>query len=281
MDTKESDLFESWPGIHDPIPVRVELSIFYCTNSQLCSANQNNINKGSFIATEINKHLLNVFTIKFIFGQVKLRTTIDCIQFEIDKHKHDFISSNLKDTAVSTKSKNSIDYQDSDRTIPTMTENVHDEKLESDLIEFKLEQLVPLTNGGNVDTYVACYFSYDNKKDNITQNQPHELIFKGGYELKLIEPVLYLEANSRTKSYVQLLLNKLKNPPANANAENLLCENSNIKMIVEIKPNGNKSELPIYILLTPNKVVSESVTSNNSNSFKVEEAAIIPKYVHM
>ena len=282
LDTKDLNFFKDSTDKLDPMQVRVDLSIYYCTGGQVCSTNVNNISTASSLtSTGIRKQLLNVVAVKFILGHAKMRTnaSIDCIEFEVYKHKQENKSS-LRDTFVGSKLKRSVDYHDSDRTMT----NFHDENLppESDLNGFNLEQLVPLSNGGNVDIQVACYFTYENKEDDIMHSQLHELSFKEGYELKLIESVFNLEANSRAKSYARLFLNKLEKPSSNENAENLLCiENSKIKMIVEIKPNGTKSVIPIYILLKSNKAASESTTSS-SNSFREEETTLLSrKYVRI
>ena len=287
LNTKDLNFFKDSTHKLDPMQVRVNLSIYYCTNGQVCSASGNNISTASSLtSTGICKQLLNVVAVKFILGHAKIlkkAATLNCIEFEVYKHKQENKSS-LKDTFVGSKLKKSVDYHDdSGRTVAATFHGEKNLQPESDVSEFKLEQLFPLSNGGNVDIQIACYFTYENKEDDIMRGQLDELIFKEGYKLKLKQSVFYLESNIQTKSCARLFLNTIEKPSSNENAENLLCvENSKIQMIIEIKPNGHKAVVPINILLKENKAVPESTTSTSTNSFREEETTLsIRKYVHM
>ena len=80
----------------------------------------------------------------------------------------------------------------------------------SDSDKFKLEKFVPLSNDGNIDIQVVCYFGYENNEENTMHSQLNSLSFKEGYILKLSEPMFNLEANSRTISGIELMMNKLQ-----------------------------------------------------------------------
>lgn len=204
----------------EPLLIQTNLYIYYYFNNLSLD--------GSNASTQAKKYLLNRLDLKFVLGYARLRTnaSIDSIEFEIpDDLNHTTINSNPKQTS------DEVYNEDSDRTLTSINDSSLSKK------PLSLEQLIPLSNAGNIDIDVDCYLSVEE------QDQFQSIKFKT-YEIKLDDSVLCLQAKSKQKQYARILISKIL---SDSNLPNFDLEK--LKFAVEVKPNGFKYEIPIKIKL--------------------------------
>ena len=248
----------------DPILIKTNINVYYCVK-----AFDNNI-----LAQNIaKKYLLNRIDLKYILGYSRLRTAanIDSIEFELDNFSFQKEEEDINEkTLLHEKTLSSINDMNCASSDLNKTLN--------------LEKFVPLTNAGNINIDVSCFMS-----NNEFSNR-QKLSFKN-YELRLNDPLISLEAQSKLKGCVHLNLIKLYSSNFNPNNDDSavitnMINNSNSRLIVQVKPNGLIHEIPIRIKINSdlnpvvfppnpkeNEVVKlEKPTINNNN--KTNDAKI-------
>jgi hypothetical protein len=144
--------------------------------------------------------------------------------------------------------------QDKDRTLTYYTDldlNPDNDTIISDKIN--LESLVPLSNPGNIEVEVSCHLTYDDALP--TQQEMDTIYFSEGCHLRIVENLISLEPGSRLKNCVKLVLQRNTNTVCHL-AQNVVgsIENVRVKMILQIKPNGQKSVIPVNILVKKHTV---------------------------
>ena len=253
LDTKEVNIYQELfhsPIANElqPVSIRSSLSIYFCPQSSI------NLNIDSSTACTPcptgKNYLLQIIEVNFVLGFGRIRTSghIESIDFEIYKeHMSTSVKSKHGDENNFLKGdKKTKCSKDVDRTLTSfsgedsyfMRKDI--EKKKSDQCD--LEMIIPLSNPGNIEIEVGCYLKC------LANTFLEEIIFKEGYELKLCDSLLTLEAKSRSKSYVRLVLTK---NGAKANEAEISIKNSRVKLIFQIKPNGCRSEIPVSFLFEP------------------------------
>lgn len=96
-----------------------------------------------------------------------------------------------------------------------------------------LEKLIPLSNAGNIDIDVNCYFREDLVEiDTKCAENPQRLLKFKAFELRIEEFVINLQANAKQKKYARLVLIKLLNELSSQ--QNFLDIHKPYKFIVEV-----------------------------------------------
>ena len=191
----------------EPLQIKTSLYIYYFLNSVENQPSSQNL----------KKYLLNRIDVKFVLGYARLRSSAcqNCIDFEIPED----IMNAIKIDSFS---------EDKDKTLTSVNELNISKNLTV------LEQAVSLSNAGNIDIEVECY---------LTVNDQQVLMVKfHDYELKLDDTLLYLQSKSRQKQFAKLLATKVT-----SQSRDIESKTQNIKLSVQIKPNGFKFEIPINL----------------------------------
>jgi hypothetical protein len=208
----------------DPILIKTNIYIYYCVKQY-----DNNI----LTQNMMKKYLLNRIDLKYVLGYSRLRTAanIDSIEFELNNLSFQKEEEDINDkTLLHEKTLSSINdlncaSNDLNRTL-------------------NLDKFVPLTNAGNINIDVSCFMS---NNDFVNRQK---LTFRN-YELRLNDPLISLEAQSKLKGYAQLNLIKLYNSNSLNNDDSdmitAMINNSNARLIVQVKPNGLIHEIPIRV----------------------------------
>lgn len=217
-----------------PLSIGTNLSIYYCINSN----NETSISSGN------KKYLVKRIDLKYILGYARIKTSslIDHIEFEIYDHDgHDQIDDSKKNESC----------YDIDKTLMSLDDSSASNS--SVKCGKNLEKLIPMGNAGNIDIDVTCYFRFDDgdmNKSNI-ESTLKLLKFKH-YEVRIIESIIRLPANSKQKRHARLVLIKLLNELGNMQKH--LDIFKSYKFIIQVQPNGILYEIPFKI-----KVIDKAV----------------------
>jgi hypothetical protein len=214
----------------EPLRIKANLNIYFFMPD--CSTSANNTNNNN-----MRKFLLSSVSICFVLGYSKLKTSanMNCIEFEVtelddDDQINDHSSNNL--TLACGEDANAD---------KTLTQCHAESSQKSDFTE----KLVPISNSGNINVDVNCYFSQNSDlKDN---NSLEPIKFKN-YELKIDELVLTLEAKSKHKSIIRLIFKKFlsQSTEKNSNSDDQNIKDlEKLKLIIQVIPSGFKFEIPI------------------------------------
>ena len=126
------------------------------------------------------------------------------------------------------------------------------------------EKEIPLSNAGNIDVEIECYLVLGE----------HRL---QGHDLRIENETLNLEARNKSKKMVKLILNKCQNEE--------IVQLKRAKLVIQVKPNGFKYEIPIRFKQIKNLKLSTScdilffgkaiglqdeLSIINSNKFKIK-----------
>ena len=232
------------PGeIPEPVFIRSKIIISYCLHPLYNTSNADSSTTSSNINNYKRQHLLDRIKVNFILGFARVRTSghIESIDFQVLKQEESdkiFKEQELKNRANLKLTKKLKLNQDKDRTLTSMDQE-HSFYQES-IIKSDFERCLPLTNSGNIDVRVACYYAYEKNGGEQRIDLLDKISFKEGYELKLLDSLLFLERNSE-KKFPKLVLNKVDSNEASE----FTMVNSKIFMIVQIKPNGFKFGIPV------------------------------------
>jgi hypothetical protein len=202
-----------------PILVKTNIYVYYCLNNN-------------------KKYLLNRIDLRYTLGYARLKTNANIETIELDMSNlpvHSNNSFNIRQDQLNSGDAN----EDNDKTLTSMCDEAHDG------VEIRLDQYVPLSNAGNIDIFVDCYFSFE--ENGHSYNHLDTLYFNQQYMLQLEQPSLCLQNKCKQKYNVKFKLFKL-NQMSKTNGINKLDE-AKIKMIVQVRPNGFKYELPMKLKL--------------------------------
>jgi len=250
LDTKELHFYRELNNLYksseilEPAMIRSKIIISYCPYSLYNTSNVDTSSTSS--STNLNnfkkQHLLDRIKVNFVLGFARVRTNgkIESVDFEILKNNENIEETKLRElkTKANLKCSNKLKAdRDIDRTLTFMDEEhvSHQENID----KYDLERSIPLSNSGNVDVRVSCYFTYENDKDRF--DLLDEIKFKEGYQLRLAESFLTLEKSCQNKQFTKLVLSKYE---TNETSEYTI-ENSKIFMIVKLNPNGFKFGIPV------------------------------------
>ncbi|RNA18364.1 hypothetical protein BpHYR1_005342 [Brachionus plicatilis] len=191
----------------EPLQIKTSLYIYYFFNS---AENQTQ-------NTSLKKYLLNRIDVEFVLGYARLRSSAsqNCIDFEL-----------CEEMAESVKMDSF--NEDKDKTLTSVNELNGSKNL------MVLEQAIFLSNAGNIDIEVECY---------LTLNEHHVLSVKfRDYELKLDDSLLYLQSKLRQRQLAKIMAAKIS-----SQSSEIEPRAPNVKLVVKIKPNGFKFEIPINL----------------------------------
>jgi hypothetical protein len=133
--------------------------------------------------------------------------------------------------------------EDNEKTLTSMCEEAIDG------VEVRLDQCVPLSNAGNVDIFVDCYFAFEENEQ--TYNHLDKLYFNHQYMLQLEQPSLCLQARCKQNYNLKFKLFKLNHASKSITTTSGInkLDDAKIKMVVQVRPNGVKYELPMKLKL--------------------------------
>lgn len=191
----------------EPLQIKTSLYIYYFLNSVENPASNQNL----------KKYLLNRIDVKLVLGYARLRSSAcqNCIDFEIPED-------------IMNVTKTDSFSEDKDKTLTSVNELNFSKNL------IALEQAVSLSNAGNIDIEVECYLTVN--------DQQVQMVKFHDYELKLDDTLLYLESKSRQKQFAKILATKVT-----SQSKDIESKTQNLKLAVQIKPNGFKFEIPINL----------------------------------
>jgi hypothetical protein len=240
LDTKElkffKDILSSYDEQFDPCLIKAQLYIYHYAGG---NAHDGSINSTSSSTLSSNKKLIQMVDLRYVLGYAKLRTQANMNEIELavdeDSHHED---STLQ--CGQQKRKAAYYKDDIDQTMTSSCDILEAKsKLDSTL---SVESIVPLSNAGNLNIEVDCYFSYE--ENGITQSKVNALLFRN-YELRLFEYNIYLDHKVKQKSCARLYLSRVDAQTMGSAA--LTHDANKTKLIVEVKPNGFRYELPVHV----------------------------------
>jgi len=164
---------ETGSSVIDPLAVSTNMSIYYCVSGDVS-----------------RKYLLNRVFLKFVLGYARIKTSssLDSIEFEVVG----------EETDSGCEKRGLLAGGDVDKTLTSLNESVGSS---SSRMGRNLERVVPLSNAGNIDVDVDCYFrSDDNESDML------KLLKVANFEVRIEECVINMQANSRQKKCARLVL---------------------------------------------------------------------------
>jgi hypothetical protein len=237
----------------DPCLIKAQVYIYYYAGVNGHDGSINSTNSAG------NKKLIQMIDLRYVLGYAKLRTqaNLDEIEFVVDEDSH-----NDSTLQFNHQKKKMAYYKDDiDKTMTSSCDLLDSKSQLSNA--FSVETIVPLLNAGNINIEVDCYFSYE--ENGISHNKVNALVFKN-YELRLFDYNIYLEHKVRQKSCARLYLTRIEAENGNM----LTYENNKTKLIVEVKPNGFRYELPIHVLFKPKGAQSQKplMRSISQSSFR-------------
>ena len=199
-----------------PLLIRTSLSIYY----QLAT----------------KKYLLNRIELKYVLGYARLKTSsaLDIVNFDVLDEEE------TEDEAADELRRHQSNRKDVDRTLTSFNDSTGSSHKFGGRNQ---ERLVPLSNVGNIDIDVNCYFMHEDLPLD-SGLQPKLLTFKD-YELRIDEPIINLEAFCKQKHFARLVLIK----HTREESKQLLDIEKPFKLIVEVKPKGMSYEIPVKMRL--------------------------------
>jgi len=165
---------ETGSSVINPLAVSANMSIYYCVSGDAS-----------------RKYLLNRVFLKFVLGYARIKTSssLDSIEFEVVG----------EETNSDSETRGLLSDGDMDKTLKSLNESVGSSI--SSRMGRILERVVPLSNAGNMDVDVDCYFrSDDNESDML------KLLKVANFEVRIEECVINIQANSTQKKCARLVL---------------------------------------------------------------------------
>ena len=178
----------------DPLLIKLNMSIYYCTNSLPNEQPMNN-----------KKYLVNRMGLQFVLGYARLKTSSSLDQIEFEIYEEDLNSSNELLACKRVDKSSEID-----KTLTSLNDSTLSNS--SSKLGKNMEQIIPLSNTGNIDIDVNCYFTNDDVglNDNSPENMLKFLKFKC-LEVRLEEAIINLQAKAKQRQYARIVLIKLMN----------------------------------------------------------------------
>jgi len=160
----------------EPLAVSTHLSIYYCVGGDVSK-----------------KYLLNRICLKCILGYARIKTSssFDSIEFEVFGEE---FNSDITEKRFRTDC-------DVDKILTSFNAS-----LGSDggcRTSKNLDKFIPLSNAGNIDIDVDCYFKSDENDNEILR-----LLKIANFEIRIEEFVINIQANSKQKKCAPLMLIK-------------------------------------------------------------------------
>ena len=233
-DTNNSKLEEA---LSEPLLVMTNMSIYYCTgNSPLTNETLNGA----------KKYLLTRVELKYVLGYARLKTSssMELIEFTLNEEDGEE-STDSKDTFDKDKS-----YSDIDKTLTSLNDSSASISSLATKLGGNLEKLLPVSNFGNIDIDVNCYFRLDSAENGDTTTASNNMLkvlkFRNA-EIRIEESLMSLPANKQ-KQYARLVLLKmLKEVNTLGSQKCFLDPDKTYKFFVQVKPDGFQYEIPVRI----------------------------------
>jgi len=178
------------------------------------------------------KYLLNQVSIKYVLGYAKIRSSnIHLIEFDL---------ASLSDSPY--MSRLSTYSNDNDKTLTSNCSRDESAFKVSKCAGQSIDQLLPLSNVGNIGIDLNCFFVNNEKKENEEDEKLRVLYLKENQcQLKIDKATVNLDPKSSKKQALRLTFTKLIDQVSSPISLNEL----NIRLILQVKPNGFKFEMPI------------------------------------
>jgi hypothetical protein len=228
-------------ALSEPLLVMTNMSIYYCTGN---SPLLNETLNGS------KKHLLTRVELKYVLGYASLKKRSIMKVFDFTLNEED--------------GEESTDRKD------TFSGNLESPSL-----------TLPVSNFGNIDIDVNCYFRLDSAENGDTttaSNSMLEVLKFRNAEIRIEESLMSLPA-SKQKQNARLVLSKMLKEVTTLGSQKCFLDPDNMyKFIIQVKPDGFQYEFPVRITMQSqvrnSRIDLDSSLDNKSNVSRMSDRSL-------
>jgi hypothetical protein len=275
-------------AFEDPEPLRItaNLNVYYCVDPNMSARNslantsdmststssQSQTNASSMNPNTVRKYFMNQVHVNFVLGYAKLKSSVpntNFIEFEIPSADS---NENSNKSMMTRNGDLDVENEDHDRTLTLATDSNSTSESSSSKLKKRdsYEKYLPLSNTGNINVDVLCYLvnsTASNSKESSAGELPQATSLGNMYELRISDRIVDVAAKARLKSYVHLFLTT-REGTSNSSESDANFE-GNVKLVMQVVPNGFKFEIPIYLKQMAPEALPKATPGTVANSSSI------------